>query len=146
MLAAREWHRIVGEGKFGAGTGADHGTLVADAGRVHVVAARASAGYHLALRHVRGAGASALFRRSNPLWQAGGVLYLGFALRSRFSRCANAVPHGAWLIGGLFVVVWATDTGAFVIGNLIGGPKLAPELVAEQDVVGHARRHGGGGA
>jgi phosphatidate cytidylyltransferase len=37
-------------------------------------------------------------------------------------------PHGAWLVGALFAVVWATDTGALVVGNLVGGPKLAPVL------------------
>src|SRR6185312_16369064 len=36
--------------------------------------------------------------------------------------------NGAWLIVGLFLIVWATDTGALIAGKLIGGPKLAPVL------------------
>jgi phosphatidate cytidylyltransferase len=32
------------------------------------------------------------------------------------------------MIAGLFIVVWATDTGALVVGNLVGGPRLAPHL------------------
>jgi len=28
----------------------------------------------------------------------------------------------------LFVIVWATDVGAFVFGRLIGGPKIAPRI------------------
>ncbi|MDE2494021.1 MAG: phosphatidate cytidylyltransferase, partial [Alphaproteobacteria bacterium] len=37
-------------------------------------------------------------------------------------------PHGAWLIGALFAVVWATDTCALIVGNLVGGPKFVPQL------------------
>jgi len=29
---------------------------------------------------------------------------------------------------GLFLIVWATDTGALVFGKLIGGKKIAPKL------------------
>jgi phosphatidate cytidylyltransferase len=29
---------------------------------------------------------------------------------------------------GLFLIVWSTDTGALISGNLIGGPKLTPIL------------------
>ena len=36
--------------------------------------------------------------------------------------------QGTWLVFGLFIVVWATDTGALIAGNLIGGRKLAPVL------------------
>jgi phosphatidate cytidylyltransferase len=65
-------------------------------------------------------------RRSNPLWQAGAVLYLGIpALAIVTLRSAD---NGAWMIAGLFIVVWATDTGALVVGNLVGGPRLAPLL------------------
>ena len=66
-------------------------------------------------------------RRSRPLWQAAGVLYIG--LPSLAVVLLREIPvRGGWLIGLLFVVVWATDTAAFVIGKLVGGPKLAPIL------------------
>jgi len=35
---------------------------------------------------------------------------------------------GAMTVYWLFALVWATDTGAYVFGRLIGGPKLAPRV------------------
>ena len=36
---------------------------------------------------------------------------------------------GGWgVVVWLFVVVWATDTGAYAVGRLLGGPRLAPRL------------------
>ncbi len=37
-------------------------------------------------------------------------------------------PNGALIVAGLFLIVWFTDTGALIFGNLIGGPRLAPKL------------------
>jgi phosphatidate cytidylyltransferase len=71
--------------------------------------------------------ALAPLRRGHPLWQAGGVLYIGIPALALVAGRALA-PNGAWLIVGLFLAVWATDTGALFAGKLIGGPKLAPAL------------------
>ncbi len=69
----------------------------------------------------------ALIRSESPLWQAGGILYVGVPAIAMIA--ARAVPaNGAWLIVGLLLIVWATDTGALIAGNLIGGPKLVPVL------------------
>ena len=78
------------------------------------------------------AGAAAAFvlareRDDNPLWHAGGVLYLGLPSLALVAL-RDFAPHGALWCWRLFLVVWATDTGALVFGNLIGGPKLAPRL------------------
>jgi len=69
----------------------------------------------------------ALVRRQNAFWQAGGVIYIGLPCVALVATRAIS-PEGAWLIVGLFLIVWATDTGALVAGNLIGGAKLAPVL------------------
>jgi phosphatidate cytidylyltransferase len=61
-----------------------------------------------------------------PLWQAAGALYL--CIPAFAATLIRAAPEGFWWIVGLFVAVWATDTGALVVGNLIGGPKLAPRI------------------
>ena len=36
--------------------------------------------------------------------------------------------HGAELVVWLFIVIWATDIGAYVVGRVVGGPKLAPAI------------------
>jgi phosphatidate cytidylyltransferase len=124
--AAREWHRMVGHGKFGAELVATTATLwfmlIAFMFQSHSFVPKVilvcGTLFVLAISQIR---------RNNPLWQAGGVLYLG--IPSLAIVTLRDVPgHGAWLIAGLFIVVWATDTGALVAGNLIGGPKLAAWL------------------
>ena len=71
--------------------------------------------------------ALAPMRRGHPFWQAGGVLYIGVPALALVATRALAL-QGAWLIIGLFLAVWATDTGALVFGKLIGGKKIAPRL------------------
>jgi phosphatidate cytidylyltransferase len=66
-------------------------------------------------------------RRNNPLWHAGGVVYLGIPSLAVLAL-RDFIHHGEWVLLGLFLIVWATDTGAFLVGNLVGGPKLAPVL------------------
>jgi phosphatidate cytidylyltransferase len=69
----------------------------------------------------------AMIRSESPLWQAGGILYVGVPAVAMIAT--RAIPaNGAWLIIGLLLIVWATDTGALIAGNLIGGPKLVPKL------------------
>jgi phosphatidate cytidylyltransferase len=70
---------------------------------------------------------SALLRKENAFWQAGGVIYVGLPCVALIATRAIS-SEGAWLIVGLFLIVWATDTGALVVGNLVGGAKLAPVL------------------
>lgn len=127
IAAGREWHRLVSQNRL-------------EPVRLHLLTAVtvASAAASLAmflsglvlwavLPLLVGAGVAYLLAQQvNPLWQAAGVVYLGLpalalvALRSE--------PRGALMVMGLFFIVWATDTGALVFGNLIGGPRLAPRL------------------
>jgi phosphatidate cytidylyltransferase len=59
-------------------------------------------------------------------WHAFGAIYLGVPLIAlAFLRDD---PRGIAIVGGLFVAVWTADTAALLLGRLIGGPKLAPEL------------------
>ena len=63
----------------------------------------------------------------NPLWHAGGVLYIGLPCMALVAlRVFPLQPQ--LIVLGLFLIVWATDTGALVFGKLIGGPKLAPSI------------------
>jgi phosphatidate cytidylyltransferase len=77
-------------------------------------------------------GAAAAFvlaqrRGDNPAWHAAGVLYIGLpALALVALRVLS--PNGILLVVALFMIVWATDTGALVFGKLIGGKKMAPGI------------------
>jgi phosphatidate cytidylyltransferase len=133
-FGAREWHRMVRSPAQ---------REVADQQPVHVqtiitVAAIACAVTALMLRVVPlaffflAAGAVASFvwarrRDDNPLWHAGGVLYLGLPALALVGLLIFAA-QGLKIVLGLFLIVWATDTGALVFGKLIGGAKMAPHL------------------
>jgi phosphatidate cytidylyltransferase len=66
-------------------------------------------------------------RREAPLAHAAGPIYI--ALPALSLLVIRQTPmHSFWLAVLVFLAVWATDTGALVSGNLIGGPKLAPRL------------------
>jgi phosphatidate cytidylyltransferase len=46
--------------------------------------------------------------------------------------------EGRWLLLWVLFLVWATDTGAYFAGRLIGGPKLAPRLSPKKTWAGLA--------
>lgn len=60
-------------------------------------------------------------------WLAFGVAYIGLALSGLWNvraRPGDGLFYATWL----FLVVWATDIGAYVFGRMIGGPKIAPAI------------------
>lgn len=66
-------------------------------------------------------------RRASGPWLAFGVAYLAAACIAFL--WLRALPQGGlavivWLVAS----VWATDTGAFLAGSRLGGPRLAPRL------------------
>lgn len=134
LFAAREWHRMVRAPAKAAQmerhalhiqtiiTGAT--TACALTAMVYEIVPAAFACL------VLGAVASYIWAQrndDNPLWHAGGVLYIGLPAMALVAlRVFPLQPQ--LVILGLFLLVWATDTGALVFGKLIGGPKLAPRL------------------
>lgn len=127
-LAAREWHRMVGTGARSCLPE----TLLSVAAMWAAVLALTLRPHEWYAWAVLGAGATAVavlaaLRGEKAVWQGMGVLYIGAPALSLIASRAVAV-NGAWLVIGVFIIVWATDTGALVAGNLIGGPKLAPVL------------------
>jgi len=64
---------------------------------------------------------------SDPWWSAAGVYYAGFPAISLIAIRQDA-NYGFHAIIFLFIIVWSADTGAFFIGRMIGGPKLAPKI------------------
>ena len=71
--------------------------------------------------------------RRRACWPLAGLAYAALPaaaliwLRSDPSLGAAAVLY-------LFAVAWTTDTASYVAGRLIGGPKLAPAHLAQQDL------------
>ncbi len=61
------------------------------------------------------------------LWVAFGFLYIALAVAGLWQ--VREVPgNGLLMAAWLFLVVWATDIGAYVFGRTIGGPKIAPAI------------------
>lgn len=61
------------------------------------------------------------------LWTALAVPYIGApALALAWLRFEAGA--GLWFVYWLLVTVWATDTGAYLVGRLVGGPRLAPRI------------------
>lgn len=72
-------------------------------------------------------GGMALERIPHFLWMGFGVVYVGLAVLGLWR--VRALPdNGLFLAAWLFLVVWATDIGAYVFGRTIGGPKIAPSI------------------
>jgi phosphatidate cytidylyltransferase len=134
LFGAREWHRMVRSPSEAA---------ITDQQPVHIQTAITGASIALAIAALffrvvplaflfLAAGTIASFewarrRGDNPFWHAGGVVYLGLpSLALVALRVLTA--QGALTVLGLFLIVWATDTGALVFGKLIGGKKIAPKL------------------
>ncbi len=64
---------------------------------------------------------------STTLWLVFGMAYIAAALWGLWR--VRAIPdHGLLFAAWLFLIVWATDTGAFIFGRTIGGPKIAPAI------------------
>ncbi|WP_328702577.1 phosphatidate cytidylyltransferase [Belnapia mucosa] len=67
------------------------------------------------------------FGRAVPgFWLAFGVPYIGLAGLALIHLRGDAAGLGNVLF--LFLVVWASDIGAYVAGRWLGGPKLAPAI------------------
>ena len=62
-------------------------------------------------------------------WLAMGVFYIGFAMMAaEWILSSLPRPNGSYILYWLLFVIWATDTGALMIGARLGGPKLAPDI------------------
>ena len=101
------------------------------------------------------AGALAIGAMSDPArfrgglsgtWLGFGVLYIGLAAVALIHLRGDA-SAGLVNVLFLFLTVWASDIGAYAAGRILGGPKLAPVRVAQQDLVrgGGRAAFGGGG-
>lgn len=123
--AAREWHRMLGEPVFGP-TFYITTIFVAVALGVRVIWPGTYAAWFVLAAGAATAAAYAMLRDQHPVWHGAGALYLGVPMLALLVLRAQA--QGAWVVVGLFAAIWATDTGALIVGNLVGGPRLWPAL------------------
>jgi phosphatidate cytidylyltransferase len=129
IFALREWHRLVNGGRFALEMAPTSLAVV-----VAIILIRLDARLGIAVTAILlGAGGAALVSglRSGaqrwPIpWHAFGAIYIGLPVLALV--LLRDAPRGVAIVGGLFVAVWTTDTGALLFGRLIGGPKLAPIL------------------
>ncbi|GAB0115257.1 phosphatidate cytidylyltransferase [Acidisoma sp. C75] len=64
---------------------------------------------------------------ARALWLAGGVPYLAPAAIGMIVLRHTPVV-GRWDMLFLVLIIWASDIGAYVVGRMVGGPKLAPSI------------------
>lgn len=129
IAALREWHRLINGGRIAREM---IPTSLAMIGAVLLI--HQTNGVPLALAAIVLGGLcaalSAAIRSITVLWpipwHAFGAIYLGVPVISL--ALLREDPRGSAIVGGLFVAVWTADTAALLLGRLIGGPKLAPEL------------------
>lgn len=125
-LAAWEWVRLCRVDS------SDFVGMVSIAG-ITVCAVVGAFGFYgpaIALTGLLGLSIGLLARRSDAgvaTWLAFGAVYLTLPILA-FLWLRLVPEEGRALIFWLLFVVWATDTGAYVFGRMIGGPKLAPKI------------------
>jgi phosphatidate cytidylyltransferase len=126
IVAAYEWHRMVASKLFIRPTFITALTII---GVLYATQAQPHSTFAWAILAIGMAGnfLVGLAQDTPPAWQLGGTFYLGAAVLAMMALRVLA-PHGSMLVLGMLLAVWATDTGALIFGNLIGGPKLWPAL------------------
>jgi len=126
VLMAWEWARLCGNGRvssFGLATLVIAPLAVAVGATVGVRTGLLVIGVGTLIIGIGTRVASA----ASPTWLAVGVPYVGLPCLAL--SWIRAMPQEGlvtllWVLG----LVWATDTGAYVAGRTIGGPKLAPRI------------------
>lgn len=125
-LMAWEWAGLCGSGKL------SRAGALSMAVAPGAVAARAlwgtSPGLAVVAAGALAVGAAARFEQTpNAGWRAAGVVYVGLpclAMAWLRARPEDGLATLLWVLA----LVWATDTGAYVAGRGIGGPKLARRI------------------
>jgi phosphatidate cytidylyltransferase len=129
IAALREWHRLINGGRIAREMIPTSLAMVAVVVLIHQMNGLPLALAAIALGAL-GAAVSAAIRSITMLWpipwHAFGAFYLGLPVISL--ALLRDDPRGSAIVGGLFVAVWTADTAALLLGRLIGGPKLAPDL------------------
>ena len=120
-VLAWEWFELCGGGVRRA-----MGYTLATVLLIAVAAAAGLGIWQAIVALVVGTVALLLLSRGRP-WLAAGTIYLGLPCVALI-WLRNDGSAGRDVVFWLMLVVWAADTGAYVAGRLIGGPRLAPRV------------------
>jgi phosphatidate cytidylyltransferase len=66
-------------------------------------------------------------KEERGLWVALGIVYIAVPCLA-LVWLRQHVPYGLETVIWLMLVVWATDSAAYLAGSVFGGPKLAPDI------------------
>jgi phosphatidate cytidylyltransferase len=118
IVMAWEWSRLCGGGSVLIGAVAVSVAVAAFAGIAAGAAAALSGAAVVWL-------AERLQHHAAPRWMAAGCLWVAVPCIILL-WLAQGASGGRNTLLWVFAVVWATDIGAYAIGRLLGGPRLAP--------------------
>ena len=130
LLAAREWVRMIAPGPLGRTFAVSFGAILAVVALDLAVGPATALSVAMALTLIAGLapGAACSRLRGNERWWAAfGIPYIGVSCVALIWLRDDA-QAGMTLNYFLLLSVWANDTGAFVVGRAIGGPRLAPSI------------------
>ncbi|HVE04140.1 MAG TPA: phosphatidate cytidylyltransferase [Rhizomicrobium sp.] len=125
ISAAREWHRMVTSRVYGRDFVITSATIIVTVISELIWPRSAVSWLAIAAGMTLSAG-MARSRGERVIWQGAGAAYLCIPIVALL--LLRGAPHGAMIIIALFIGVWMTDTGALIVGNLIGGARLWPSL------------------
>jgi len=125
IAAAREWSRMTTGQTYGQNFFLTSGTIAATVLGGLLWPHTVLGWICIAIGAAAAASVAASRRESIP-WQAACAFYLCVPILSLL--VLRVSPHGAMIIVALFVGVWMTDTGALIVGNLVGGTRIWPSL------------------
>lgn len=117
-LVFADHERLAQVAVFAAGSAGSFGFAKAGAPAYGIAILGAAWGLSILLAAMRG---------KLSIWRCCGVPYLVLPILAMFYLRSEPLL-GLVAIIWLLAVVWATDTGAYFAGRLIGGPKLAPRF------------------
>ena len=120
-IALREWFRIVSGKPFIAGYMALAAVMLAY-WRYGAPIAVASLGGLAVMFGLAQSG-----RQSNPGFAALGLPYVGLTMVG-LPWLRDSGDTGWQLVFFVFLTIWASDIGAFIVGRTLGGPRLAPSI------------------
>jgi phosphatidate cytidylyltransferase len=133
LAMAWEWVRVCHRGRFVAS-----GLVVVLAAVGGVVAYRLVSPPAALLILVAGAVAAALLAETGVrLWHGLGAVYVGLPCLAMLWIRGDAQPGLDTLLWTL-LLVWSVDTGAYLAGRTIGGPRLAPSISPKKTWAGFA--------